>query len=318
MYGDRPVLHVVAGVVKDPQGRVLITQRPPGKSLAGQWEFPGGKRATGESRFEALKREFAEELDLVVEQARPLIRYRHDYPDISVDLDVWQIQAFRGEPTGLERQAIDWVSPDALMAHDLLPADRPVTLALQLPERHLITGQFASTEEFETRLQAALESGIRLVQLRLPGRDIERVALLAARASRLCRAHAARLVINGEPDVAAKLAVEADADGIHLPCRYLSGISRRPVPDDLLLGASCHDRAELTAAFSLGADYALLSPVRPTSSHPGRECLGWARFAELVADLPLPVYALGGMSNRDLEDAWQAGAVGVAAISAFW
>jgi len=318
LHGDRPVIHVVAGVIRDTQGRVLITQRPHGKSLAGQWEFPGGKRAAGESRFEALKREFVEELDLTVEQARPLMRYRHDYPDLSVDLDVWQIQAFRGEPRGLEQQAMDWVAPAALMAHDLLPADRPITVALQLPERYLITGRFVTTQEFEARLRAALESGIRLVQLRLPGLDVEHVAPLAGRASAMCRAHSARLVINGEPDAAAKLAAATDADGIHLPSRCLSRVSRRPVPDDLLLGASCHNRAELMAALSLGADYALLSPVRPTSSHPRRECLGWAGFAELVADLPLPTYALGGMSDRDLEDAWRAGAVGIAAISAFW
>ena len=318
MQGDRPLIHVVAGVIRDPRGRVLITQRPHGKSLAGQWEFPGGKRAAGESRFEALKREFLEELDLIVERARPLIRYRHDYPDLSVDLDVWQVQAISGEPRGLEQQAMDWVAPAALMAHDLLPADRPITVALQLPERYLITGRFVTTEEFEARLGTALESGIRLVQLRLPGLDIERVAPLAGSAAALCRAHDARLVINGEPDVAARLAVATDADGIHLPSRCLGEVSRRPVPDDLLLGASCHSRAELTAALSLGADYALLSPVRHTSSHPGRECLGWAGFAELVADLPLPIYALGGMSDRDLDDAWQAGAVGIAAFSAFW
>ena len=68
----------------------------------------------------------------------------------------------------------------------------------------------------------------------------------------------------------------------------------------------------------MGADFATLSPVLATASHPGAPYLGWDRFRDLVAELPLPVYALGGMEERHLETAWQSGAVGIAGISAFW
>lgn len=89
-------------------------------------------------------------------------------------------------------------------------------------------------------------------------------------------------------------------------------------PDFPLVAASCHGRAELERAGSLGLDFAVLGAVQATASHPGRPGLGWDRFAELVRDLPLPVYALGGLSQKDQEQAWQAGAQGVAAIRGAW
>jgi len=315
---ERSLIHVVAGIVADRAGRVLITQRPPGKHLAGRWEFPGGKRGPGESRLDALARELREELDLRVDQARPLIRYRHDYPELSVDLDVWRVEAWRGTPQGLEGQAMDWASPTELMRHDLLPADRPITTALLLPDRYLVTGHFDSVDDFGERLERALAGGVQLVQLRLPGADPERLQVLAVRAAAICRDRSARLLINGTAEIATGIARACAADGVHLPSRYLGQLGRRPVPQDMLFGASCHDRRDLETAIGVGADFAVLGPVLPTSSHPGAATLGWGGFRELVADLPLPVYAIGGMTDAVLADAWHAGAQGIAAITAFW
>jgi len=314
----RPLVHVVAGVLRDTEGRVLITQRPVGKSQAGRWEFPGGKKGDDEGRFDALRREFREELGLLVSHARPLIRYRHDYPDISVDLDVWLIRQCGGEPRGLEGQAMDWVAPEDLMAHDLLPADRPIATALQLPDRYLITGSFQSLEEFEERLCRALDAGIKMVQLRIPGAERNVLAGVAKRAQEICAPRRAALLINGEPRMAAEIAASVGARGIHVPARYLGrdvALDSRPPG---LVGVSCHDRTELSAAIDMGADFAVVSPVRPTASHPRAVWLRWEGFRELVAGLPLPVYALGGLNESDLEAAWDAGAIGVAGISAFW
>jgi 8-oxo-dGTP diphosphatase len=315
---ERPLVHVVAGIVADDSGRVLITQRPPGKHLAGSWEFPGGKRAPGESRLDALVRELREELDLRVDQARPLIRYRHDYPDFSVDLDVWRIQAWRGAPRGLEGQAVNWAPSGELRRLDLLPADRPIITALLLPQRYLVTGPFGSPGDFEARLGRALEGGVRLVQLRIPGADEERMEALALLAARACRGYAARLLINGPPETAIRVARASAADGIHLPSGYLDRAVRRPVPEDMLFGVSCHHGRDLAAAMRVGADFAVLGPVLATMSHPGAATLGWPGFRELIADVPLPVYAIGGMTDAEISDAWRAGAQGIAAITAFW
>jgi 8-oxo-dGTP diphosphatase len=85
-----------------------------------------------------------------------------------------------------------------------------------------------------------------------------------------------------------------------------------------LVGASCHNGPELARAAALGLDYALLSPVRHTASHPDVTPLGWSRFAELVDPTPLPVYALGGLRVGDLDDAIRHGAQGIAAIRGLW
>lgn len=126
-------VHVMAGVLSDATGRVLIAQRPAGRHLAGGWEFPGGKLHPGEERIEGLARELREELGVKVLRARPLIQLCHRYPDREIRLDVWRVDSFAGEPRGLEGQALRWCACRDLSAADLLPADRPVITALQLP-----------------------------------------------------------------------------------------------------------------------------------------------------------------------------------------
>jgi mutator protein MutT len=121
--------------VTDAQGRVLIAQRPPGKKLAGSWEFPGGKLESGETRVAALARELREELGIVIAQPRPLIRVRHRYPFGEVLIDMWVVYRYDGEPRGLDGQQLRWCRQDELATADLLPADRPIVRALRLPER---------------------------------------------------------------------------------------------------------------------------------------------------------------------------------------
>jgi mutator protein MutT len=128
-------LRVVAAAVTDADGRVLIAQRPPGKHLAGGWEFPGGKLEPGEAREAGLARELYEELGITIATPRPLIRVRHAYPTREVLLDMWVVTRYQGEPRGLDGQALRWCAQDDLPAADLLPADKPIVAALRLPER---------------------------------------------------------------------------------------------------------------------------------------------------------------------------------------
>jgi mutator protein MutT len=131
----RPVVHVVAGVLVDAAGRVLLAQRPmKAKHLAGGWEFPGGKIEQGETRIEGLGRELAEEIGVTLQQAHPLIRVRHAYPERDIDLDVWRVTRYAGEPHGLEGQPLSWCPRAELPKAQLIPADRPVVTALMLPE----------------------------------------------------------------------------------------------------------------------------------------------------------------------------------------
>lgn len=122
----QPCLQVVAAILRDADGRVLVAQRPAGKHMAGWWEFPGGKIAAGETPQAALRRELEEELGIRMHTATPFMQLVHDYPDRQVRLAVWQVDAYDGEPHGREGQALKWLQPAALRDEDLLPADRPI------------------------------------------------------------------------------------------------------------------------------------------------------------------------------------------------
>ncbi len=127
----RAVIRVVAGALFDHGGRVLIAERPPGKHLAGRWEFPGGKVVPGESDEQALRRELAEELGIEVLAARHFLALTHDYDDRTVELSMWIVERYRGEPRGLDGQHLKWVSVRQLADEDILEADRPFIEALQ-------------------------------------------------------------------------------------------------------------------------------------------------------------------------------------------
>jgi 8-oxo-dGTP diphosphatase len=119
-------LPVVAGLVLDAGGSLLIAQRPPGGWQPGKWEFPGGKIEPGESELQALQRELAEELGLQVTAARKLFFFEHQYTDRRVKIALWLVTDYAGEPRGLEGQALRWVMPSELDSVDLLDADKPV------------------------------------------------------------------------------------------------------------------------------------------------------------------------------------------------
>ena len=123
-------VRVVAAVLRDERGRVLIAQRPTGKHMGGYWEFPGGKIAPGESSEQALTRELAEELGVALRRCHPLLQLRHDYADRVVELEVFAVDEYCGEPSGLEAQALKWVAAAELGGQALLPADRPIVEAL--------------------------------------------------------------------------------------------------------------------------------------------------------------------------------------------
>ncbi len=127
----RAVVRVVAAALYDARGRVLIADRPPGKHMAGRWEFPGGKVADGETLSDALTRELNEELGIAVNAAQPLLDLTHDYPDRRVELHMWLVKSYTGEPRSLDGQRLKWVEPARLFDEDILEADLPFIEALQ-------------------------------------------------------------------------------------------------------------------------------------------------------------------------------------------
>ncbi|MCF6209286.1 MAG: Nudix family hydrolase [Gammaproteobacteria bacterium] len=311
------VVRVAAAAVFDGEGRVLISRRADDTHQGGMWEFPGGKLEAGEDARRALQRELDEEVGIHITAARPLIRVRHDYPDKSVLLDVWRVDSFEGEAHGREGQPLRWVSPVALDDVEFPAANLPIVRAVQLPDVYLITPDLGgmSPADFLHHLELRLRGGIRLVQLRAKSLGESEYLQLARETAALCHRHGARLLLNAD----AVQVAAAGADGVHLSSGALRKCKARPLAAGAgLVAASCHDADELARAAAIGADFALLSPVAATTSHPDIEPLGWERFEELVEPAPFPVYALGGMTPDDREAAWLQSGQGIAAIRALW
>ena len=128
--GSAPPMHVLAGILLDAQGRVLFAQRPVGKHLAGQWEFPGGKLEPGETPRQALVRELIEELGIVVLRAEPLLVVPWRYGECDLMLDAWRVLQWDGTPVAAEGQALQWLRPAQMDVAILAAADRLVLTAL--------------------------------------------------------------------------------------------------------------------------------------------------------------------------------------------
>jgi 8-oxo-dGTP diphosphatase len=122
------ILLVAAVALVDPDDRVLIAQRPPGKALAGLWEFPGGKVEAGERPEAALIRELREELGIAVEDAclAPLTFASHAYPDFHLLMPLWVCRRWSGLVSPREGQALRWVRAGKLRDHPMPPADAPL------------------------------------------------------------------------------------------------------------------------------------------------------------------------------------------------
>lgn len=127
-----PLVVVAASTLLDGQGRVLISQRPEGKPLAGLWEFPGGKLERFETPEHALIRELAEELGIAVEPADliPLTFSSYAYAEFHLLMPVYACWRWQGEVKAKEDQALVWVEPVALTAYDMPPADEPLQKSL--------------------------------------------------------------------------------------------------------------------------------------------------------------------------------------------
>ncbi|MBI5331663.1 MAG: Nudix family hydrolase [Betaproteobacteria bacterium] len=306
------LIEVAAAVIERPDGSFLMARRPQGKAYAGWWEFPGGKVEAGETARHALDRELQEELGIQVHTAWPWLHRAYVYPHAHVMLRFFRVTAWSGEPHPHEGQTLAWTRAEAPGVDPILPANGPILKGLRLPlEYALSAAAELGADAWLTQLERRLAGGLRLVQLRekaLPAHELETLAQTVAQR---CRAHGATLLINDDAALAARLGA-----GVHLPSARLMATASRP--DLEWVGASCHNAEELAHAAALGIDFVVLGTVAPTASHPDARPLGWDRFAALLRDCPLPVYALGGLSAADLPRARALGAHGIALKSGAW
>jgi 8-oxo-dGTP diphosphatase len=307
---QKPLL-VAVGVIKNPSGQVLISLRDKNLHQGGLWEFPGGKIEATETAGQALARELKEELDITVQAATPLITINHQYPDLAVQLRVLSVERYGGEVKSCEGQPFLWVEPDDLLTYAFPAANQPIVAATRLPHFYAILDD-ADASLLLAKLKTILNKGIKLIQARLKTLSVEAVDVFLEQAYPLCKTHNAWLLINSGVEHSGWL----DVDGVHLTSQHLLAIDQRPAGKHWV-AASCHNLEELLHAQTIGVDFAVLAPVLPTPTHPEAKYLGWEQFAEIVGQINLPVYALGGLSKSDLTTAQEAGGQGIAAVRAF-
>ncbi len=283
------------------------------------WEFPGGKLDGNETSEQALVREFKEELDITIKSAKPLISIQHKYADLAVQLHVFLVTDFFGEAKACEGQLFKWVTLAELNTHTFPAANQAIIKAAQLPDRYAILDDAEDEATLWARLQVLLNRHIKFIQLRLKNTPTIVIQRFLEKAYPICQAQGVLLLFNS----AVKLAIDLPLDGLHLTSSDLMAINSRPVSEydiaenEYWVSASCHNLQELLHAQRLGIDFVVLAPVLPTQTHPNTEPMGWQQFTELVAQVNIPVYALGGLSDTDLAVAQSAGAQGISAIRAF-
>ena len=306
--GDRKITEVAAAVI-ERAGEFLLAQRPEGKAYPGYWEFPGGKIEPGEDAREALVRELREELGIEVTEAWPWITRVYAYTHATVRLHFFRVLRWNGEPQPLEDQAIRWQRIEAPDVSPMLPANAPVLAALALPPLMVVSNvEQLGMDEWLRRFTEQTLAEKMLVQVREKG--MERLKLQHLLSRVLGRAEPAGSVVVVNSDCGHF----PQCRGVHLTAKALMATVEKP--DGTPVGASCHDEGELAKAAGLGLDYVVLGPVKATPSHPQAAPLGWERFSQLVAGLPMPAYAIGGLTRDDLVEAVRHGAHGVAMKSA--
>jgi 8-oxo-dGTP diphosphatase len=296
------VIDVAAAVLLRADGAFLLAQRPAGKVYAGYWEFPGGKIEPGERPAQALARELHEELGIDIGEPYPWLTRVFTYPHGTVRLRFYRVLSWRGEPHPREDQAIAWQAVGTAMAAPMLPANAPVLASLALPVEYGISDAGTrGAAQMLRDMEHAFQRGLRLLQIREPGMAEASRRVFTEQALGLAHRYGCRVLTK---------APFPGADGIHITAAELMHLKRRE--GHALMAASCHTREELARAMQLELDFVVLGPVKDKAA------IGWDRFRDLAAGASIPVYAIGGLTAADREDAWRAGAHGIAMIRGAW
>lgn len=304
------MVEVAVAVILRTDGAFLLAQRPAGKVYAGWWEFPGGKIEAGEPAARALTRELREELGIDVRRAHPWITRVYAYEHATVRLNFFRVTEWSGEAHPKEDQSIRWQRPGQPMAEPMLPANAPVLASLALPHEYAITSTATyGVEEMLARVERRLAHGLKLLRVREPELGTADYEVFAGRVIELAGGRGARVIVKSGSAV-------SGASGVHYSAAELMRLEARPKAS--LAGASCHCADELRRACELELDFALLGAVMRTTSHTGAPTLGWEGFARIARGASIPVYAIGGLRRENMEQAWAAGAHGIAMIRGSW
>lgn len=303
----------VAVILNREENKVLLTKRLPNKHLAGYWEFPGGKVEENESIEKALIREIKEEIGVTLHSPDQFQIIKHEYDTHSVTLHIYKTSKFSGKIDCLEVESYEWASINKLHSYQLPPANIKIIKNLQLNSIYAITREDFLASDIElNKIRKLLVKGIDLLQIRLPDSDqsnIEDVLEKLQSANILNK-----IIINSYPELVEKFNLQ----GLHLKSSDLLKLKEKELDDKFIVGASCHNEAEIKKANQLDLDYIFISPIKKTKLYSEDKLLGWRKLSELIKLAKMPVYALGGLNMNDITQAQNIGARGIAMIRDVW
>ena len=300
------------GIIFNESFQLLMAERPQSKTWSGWWEFPGGKIESGENPLEALKRELKEEIGISVIDAEKWIVRKYAYEDYEVILHFYKVTQWSGNIEAKEEQKISWVLPENNIVSPILPANDLIFKAISLPDIYAITNAYEYSGNFLNKVEQQLNNGLGLIQIR--EKEISKNAFieLTKEIIQMAGNFDAKVMINSDINLAYKL----NADGVHLNSSLLHRLSE--IPKDLIVSASCHSARDIEKAMTMDVSFVVLSPVQKTQSHPNTTPIGWDSFSKITQNYSIPIYALGGMKQNDIENAFNAGAIGIASQRAIW
>ena len=315
---DNNIVHVAVAVITNNAGQYFIARRPEEVHQGGLWEFPGGKVEGTETVLEALKRELFEEIGITLVLASPLIKIHHEYTDKSVVLDVWCVNEFTGQAFGKEGQETRWINKSELSLYDFPAANTPIINTIQLPDKYMITGDFESEKDLLLKTHLGIQKGIKLIQFRAHHLSELSYFDYAKKIYAICNKENVTLLLNTSVDKYVGHRAHTFSQGLHLTSKEIKFLTSLSFDNKVLISTSIHNQKELTDAEKRKVDFAVLSPVKNTLTHPDVTPIGWDIFKKLVEKSFLPVYALGGMKEEDIKKSKECGAQGIAAIGEFW
>lgn len=297
----KPVVDVAIGLIFS-QARVLVGWREAKQHQGNKYEFPGGKVEQGENPAEACRREIFEEVGVDISIWHPFRRIEHDYDDVYVRLHLFFAKL---EQTQLDKvkQPWQWYARSELSALNFPKANDEILKRLYWSPYLKISQKLAEIE---------IQQQDRLFYFRPEQWDDLQTEVIL----KMSFEQRSQLILN-ENDWKALKQPDLKIAAIHLKQSQLMQKSL----GDLIIGqryiAACHDLASLQHAQHIGCEAVLLSPVLATTSHPNDVPLGWEQAQNWIRNVDIPVFALGGMSPKCLEQAQQYGFYGVAGISNF-